>query len=111
MDGRVCLGRSRSMPTRTVSNLNTTTTLALSLGAIGLSPFTVGVGATAITAVPGAVYQNAGTTSKGANAVLCADDAGNANAGAKVQAFTCLSDLADYFVQTSTGQFVHNGDC
>jgi Ricin-type beta-trefoil lectin domain len=95
----------------TISNLKVKTTLALSLGALGLSPFTVGTGATATTAVPGAVYQNEGATAKGANAVVCADDTGNANAGSKIQAYQCLSDLADYFVQTSSGQLVHNGDC
>jgi hypothetical protein len=43
--------------------------------------------------------------------VLCADDTANANAGSKIQAFQCLSDLADYYVQSSSGQLVHNGDC
>ena len=95
----------------TISNLKVHSTLALSIGALGLSPFTVGTAATAATAVPGAIYQNEGATAKGANAVLCADDAGNANAGSKIQAFQCLSDLADYYVQTSSGQLVHNGDC
>jgi hypothetical protein len=29
----------------------------------------------------------------------------------ELQVFTCLSDLADFWTQTATGQFVHNGDC
>jgi hypothetical protein len=73
--------------------------------------FTVGVAALASTAVPGAIYQNEGRTSAGARAVLCADDAANGNAGSKIQSFQCLSDLADAFVRTSSGQLVHNGDC
>jgi hypothetical protein len=74
-------------------------------------PFDIGAAAEAITAAPGAVYQEEGTTGAGAHAELCADDTGNGNAGAKIQAFQCLSDLADSFVQSSTGQLVHNGDC
>jgi Ricin-type beta-trefoil lectin domain len=74
-------------------------------------PFQIGAAAEATTAVPGAVYQEEGTTGAGAHAELCADDTGNGNAGAKIQAFQCLSDLADSFVQSGTGQLVHNGDC
>jgi hypothetical protein len=95
----------------TVSGLNVQTTVALTIGALSLSPFAVGVNATANTAVPGAVWQAAGATSGGARAALCADDTGNGNAGSKIQGFECLSDLADYFVMTSAGQLVHNGDC
>jgi Ricin-type beta-trefoil lectin domain len=74
-------------------------------------PFEIGVGAESTAAVPGAIHQEAGTTSAGARAELCANDTANGNAGTKIQAFQCLSDLADSFVQTSTGQLVHNGDC
>jgi hypothetical protein len=74
-------------------------------------PFQIGGVAVATSAVPGAIHQEAGTTSGGARAELCANDTANGNAGAKIQAFQCLSDLADSFVQTSTGQLVHNGDC
>jgi len=31
--------------------------------------------------------------------------------GTNVQAYQCLSDLADQWIQVGTGQFVHNGDC
>ena len=74
-------------------------------------PFQIGAGAEATTAVPGAIHQEAGTTSGGARAEICADDTANGDAGAKIQVFQCLGDLADSFVQTSTGQLVHNGDC
>jgi hypothetical protein len=74
-------------------------------------PFEIGGAAEATTAVPGAIRQEAGTTSGGARAELCADDTANGDAGAKIQAFQCLGDLADSFVQTSAGQLVHNGDC
>jgi ricin-type beta-trefoil lectin protein len=77
----------------------------------GPSGFTVGVAALASTAVPGGIYQYEGTTNAGARAVLCADDTANGNAGSKIQSFQCLSDLADAFVRTSSGQLVHNGDC
>jgi hypothetical protein len=77
----------------------------------GPDDFTIGVAALASTAVPGAVYQPEGTTNAGAQAALCADDTANGNAGSKIQGFPCLSDLADAFVRTSSGQLVHNGDC
>jgi hypothetical protein len=86
----------------------------LPLNAVDLDevvPFEIAVGAESTTAAPGAIHQAAGTTSAGARAVICANDTANGNAGTKIQAFECLSDLADAFVQTSAGQLVHNGDC
>jgi hypothetical protein len=74
-------------------------------------PFQVGAVAVTTTATPGAIHQNEGTTSEGAHAELCADDTADGDAGSKIQGFVCLSDLAQDFVQTSTGQFVNNGDC
>jgi hypothetical protein len=74
-------------------------------------PFQIAVAAVATTAVPGAIRQDEGTTSAGAHAALCADDTADGNAGSKIQGFECLSDLAQDFVQTSTGQLVNNGDC
>jgi hypothetical protein len=74
-------------------------------------PFQIGVAAVATLAVPGAIRQDEGTTAGGAHAAICADDTANGNAGAKIQAFQCLADHAQYFVQTSAGQLVHNGDC
>jgi hypothetical protein len=74
-------------------------------------PFQIGVAAAATLAVPGAIRQDEGMTDGGAHAAICADDTANANAGAKIQAFQCLTDQAQYFVQTIAGQFVHNGDC
>ncbi len=61
--------------------------------------------------MPGAVYANYPSDSGGAHAVVCADDTANGNAGTKIQAFQCLSDLARPLVQIGTGQLVHNGDC
>jgi hypothetical protein len=95
----------------TVSDLQVTTTLALSLGALGLNAITIGVAATADNATPGAVYANYPDDSIGAHSEVCADDTGNGNSGTKIQAFQCLSDQADYWIQVSTSQFTHNGDC
>jgi hypothetical protein len=71
----------------------------------------VGANATANTGVPGAVYANYPKDSSGAHAVVCADDTGNGNSGTDIQAYQCLSDLADQWIQMGTHQFVHNGDC
>jgi len=76
-----------------------------------VTPFTATASVQSVTSVPGAIWQAAGTTSKNASAATCADDTGNGFAGTAIQAFTCLSDLADFYTQTGTGQFVHNGDC
>jgi hypothetical protein len=96
----------------TVSNLVATTTLPLTIGAVlNLNLITVGANATADTGVPGAVYANYPSDSDGAHAVVCADVTNNGNAGTTVQAYQCLSDLADQWIQVGTGQFVHNGDC
>lgn len=95
----------------TVVNLKATTTLALTIGALLLPLITVGANATADTGVPGAVYSNYPSDKNGAHAVVCADDRGNGNSGSVVQAFACLSDLADQWIQMGTGQFVHNGVC
>jgi hypothetical protein len=95
-----------------VDNLTVQTVLPLDEGDLDDAvPFQIGVGAEAAIAVPGAVHQRNGTTGQGAHADLCADDTANGNAGAKIQGFVCLSDLADFFVQTNAGQLVHNGDC
>jgi len=93
----------------TVKDL-TATSLA-SVTALTLNLITIGANATADTGVPGAVYANYPSDSDGAHAVVCADDTGNGNAGTNIQAYQCLSDLADQWIQMGTGQFVHNGDC
>jgi Ricin-type beta-trefoil lectin domain len=95
----------------TVSDLTATTTLALTIGALGLGEITVGAAATADAGTPGAVYANYPSDSAGAHAEVCADDTGNGNAGTHVQAYQCLSDLADQWIQLANGQFAHNGDC
>jgi len=95
----------------TISDLKVQTSIGLTLGALGLSPFSIGLAATADTATPGAVYANYPNDSLGAHAEICADDANNGNSGTNIQAFQCLSDQADYWLQVSTNQFVHNGDC
>ena len=95
----------------TIENLTVQTALPLNESALGATPFTVGVVAVPAQATPGAIQQDEGTTTAGAHAALCADDTANGNAGSKIQAFQCLSDLADSFVQTASGQLVHNGDC
>jgi hypothetical protein len=99
-------------PTRcTIENLKVHTALPLNASDLELTPFIVGVIAIAVTASPGSIYQDEGRTGAGARAALCADDTANGNAGSRIQGFQCLSDLADSFVRTASGQLVHNGDC
>jgi Ricin-type beta-trefoil lectin domain len=93
----------------TVSQLKATT--LISLTALTLKLITIGASATADTGVPGAVYANYPNDKNGAHAVVCADDTGNGNSGTNIQAYQCLSDLADQWIQLGTGQFAHNGDC
>ena len=93
----------------TVKNLKATS--LASLTALTLNLITIGASASADTGVPGAVYANYPCDSAGAHAVVCADDTGNGNSGTNIQAYQCLSDLADQWIQMGTGQFVHNGDC
>jgi hypothetical protein len=118
---------SSSAPTTTVLNLQSlvgspvpnscTVTLTVSTVAaipaiIGLiTPFTLEASVQSIYTVPGAIWQGAGTTSANASAATCTDDTSNGNAGTAAQAYVCLSDLADFWSQTGTGQLVHNGDC
>jgi Ricin-type beta-trefoil lectin domain len=97
-----------------VQNLTATSLASLSTGLqtlLGNTHFTFGASVTANTAVPGAIWTGAGSTKAGNTADICADDAGNGNAGSHVQVYQCNSDLAQYWVQASTGQLVHNGDC
>jgi hypothetical protein len=118
---------SGSAPTTTILSLQTlvgspvpnSCTITLTVSTIAaipsilgiITPFTIQASAQSITAVPGAVWQAAGTTSSGASAATCADVKGNGNSGTPVQAYTCLSALSSFFSTTATGQFVHNGDC
>ena len=98
----------------TVENLTATSLVSLStplLVLLGGTHFDFGVTAAANTTVPGAVYMDNGTTSKGAGASTCLDDANNGNAGSKVQAYQCKSDLAQYWVQSSDGNLIRNGIC
>ena len=97
-----------------VQNLTATSLASLSTGLqtlLGDTHFTFGASVTANTAVPGAIWTGAGSTKAGNTADICADDAGNGNAGSHLQVYQCNSDLAQYWVQASTGQLVHNGDC
>ena len=93
----------------TVTNLRAKS--LASVTALTLNLITIGAYATADTGVPGAVYANYPSDSDGAHAVVCADVTNNGNAGTTIQAYQCLSDLADQWIQVGTGQFVHNGDC
>ena len=95
----------------TMSDLKVQTSVALSVGALSLSPFSIGLDATADTATPGAVYANYPSDGLGAHTEVCADDTNNGDSGTHIQAFQCLSDEADFWMQVSTHQFVHNGDC
>lgn len=66
---------------------------------------------TADTAVPGAIWTGAGATSAKNVADICVDDAANGLSGSLVQVYQCNSDLAQYWVQDTDNQLVHNGDC
>ena len=98
-------------PSSCTVNRSLTATSLASVTALTLNLITIGANATADTGVPGAVYANYPSDSDGAHAVVCADDTDNGNAGTNMQAYQCLSDLADQWIQMGTGQFVHNGDC
>lgn len=93
-----------------VSSLVSATILQEAATTLGLS-FTFGVSATGDTGIPGAIFNQAAADSGGAIPAICADDTGNGNANTVVQAFSCETDLADEWLQVSTHQFVHNGDC
>ena len=98
----------------TVEDLKATSLVSLStplLLLLGSTHFDFGVAATANTTVPGAIWMAAAKTSDGLPADICSDAVNNGNAGAKVQVFQCNSDLAQYWVQASTHQLVHNGAC
>jgi hypothetical protein len=101
----------------TVTDLKATSLLSLDgliLSALSnanvLSGLSFGATVTAHTAVSGAIYSSAGKAGS-LTADICADDAGNGNSGAAVQVYQCNSDLAQYWIQASTGQLVRNGDC
>ena len=74
-----------------------------------LSNDNLGASVTATTAVPGAIYTRVGTGDSPSYA--CMDQAGNGNAGSKVQLYRCNSDLAQFWTYLAGGQLVHNGDC
>lgn len=69
--------------------------------------FTFGVHANGNNGIPGAVWSQG---VRGPGFAVCADDTNNGNAGTKIQAFQCESDLADQWLQVGQ-QLVHNGDC
>ncbi|HTU75982.1 MAG TPA: RICIN domain-containing protein [Trebonia sp.] len=99
------------VPNSCTATISVSTIAAIPTVIGAITPFTAEAALQSVTSVPGAVWQGAGMTPKGATASICADDTGNGFAGTAIQAFTCLSDLADFWTQTATGQFVHNGDC
>lgn len=98
----------------TIEDLTATSLLQINsviIAALSAKTFDFGASATAHTVTPGAVYANYPSDGIGAHAVVCADDTDNGYSGSRIQAFQCLSDLADYWIQVSTHQFVHNGAC
>jgi hypothetical protein len=98
----------------TLANLKVSSLLGANvlneLSTLGLS-FTFGVSAAADNGTPGAIYSEEASDKAGAVPATCIDDTNNDNAGTTIQAFTCESDLAQMWLQASTKQFVHNGDC
>jgi hypothetical protein len=89
----------------------TDTTLAYVTNLTVMNTFNIQDNVTAATTYPGAIWQKAGVTPSKAEAAICADDTNNRNVGTVIVAFTCFSDLANFWSATGTGQFVHNGDC
>ena len=99
----------------TLANLKVASAVSLGILAEAVNllhlGFNFGVSATADNGTPGAIFRTDAANSHGAIPAICADDTGNGNHGTAVQAYTCESDLADQWLQVSTNQFVHNGDC
>ena len=102
----------------TVMQLTASSQISLDAAAVAalqannlVGSFSFAATATADTAVPGAIWMAAAKTSSGLPADICADDAGNKDAGSHIQVYQCTSDLAQFWVQTSAGQLVRNGDC
>jgi hypothetical protein len=110
----------------TVKNLTATSTLDLATSLLGplkvvlaqtplaalgraLAGSNLGASVTATTAVPGAIYTQVGHGNS--PSYVCMDQAANGNAGSKVQAYRCNSDLAQFWTYLAGGQLVHNGDC
>jgi Ricin-type beta-trefoil lectin domain len=93
----------------TITVTDTTINYVTNLAA--MSTFNIQDNVTAVTTYPGALWQKAGTTPSQAEAAICADDVNDGDVGTVVAAFTCFSDLSDYWSATGTGQFVHNGVC
>jgi hypothetical protein len=89
----------------------TDTTIGYVTNLTAMNTFNIQDNVTAITTLPGAIWQKAGVTPSKAEAAICADDTNNGNVGTVIAAFTCFSDLANYWSATGTGQFVHNGNC
>jgi hypothetical protein len=97
------------VPNRCVVSVSDSTVLGMP--ALGVGLFNLQFAVTSTVTTPGAMWQSNGVTGAGEPAVLCADDQSNGDAGEVLQGFVCLSDLADFFAHTATGQLVHNGDC
>ena len=73
--------------------------------------FTFGVSATGDNGVPGPMYFMTAKNKAGAVPTICADDTRDGNAGTVIQAYTCVNDANQKWLQVSTHQFVHNGVC
>jgi Ricin-type beta-trefoil lectin domain len=83
------------------------TIAGLSAGLLSLDSLEVEQTVTTTAAVPGVIRTGNSTT-----AATCADDTGNRNVNNNpVQVYTCLGDLADFWVQDRFGEFVHDGLC
>jgi Ricin-type beta-trefoil lectin domain len=73
--------------------------------------YTFGVSSTGDNGVPGPMYFFTTKNKSGAVPTICADDTRDGNAGTAVQAYTCVNDPNQKWLQVSTHQFVHNGIC
>jgi hypothetical protein len=94
-----------------VRDLEASSLLALTVIDHTIPGFTFGVSAHGDNGTPGTIWSQYPKNSVGSGSTVCADDTANGNAGSAVQAFQCENDLADAWLATTDGQYVHNGDC
>jgi hypothetical protein len=94
-----------------VRDLSATSLLNLSLIHTPIPNFSFAVSAQGDNGTPGTIWAQYPKNSVGSGSTVCVDDTANGNAGSAVQAFQCENDLADAWLATTDGQYVHNGDC
>ena len=98
----------------TLANLTVSSPISAALlnqaSLLGLH-FTFGVSATGDYGVPNPIYFRTTTNRAGAVPTICADDTRDGDSHTVIQAYTCVNDPNQKWVQVSTHQWVHNGLC